>query len=53
MDYDKLENQLELEPETIKPNKVNINFSLFHLSPITLKISISLLFTICIRHILK
>ena len=50
MNYDKLEHQLELEPETIKSNKdkVNINFSLFHLSPITLKISISLLFTICI-----
>lgn len=48
MNYDKLENQLELEPETNKPNKVNINFSLFHLSPITLKISVALLFTICI-----
>jgi hypothetical protein len=51
MDYDKLENQLELEQETNKPNKpnkVNINFTLFHLSPITLKISFVLLFTICI-----
>lgn len=51
MDYDKLENQLEMEQETNKPNKpnkVNINFTLFHLSPITLKISFVLLFTICI-----
>jgi hypothetical protein len=51
MDYDKLENQLEMEQETNKPNKpnkVNINFTLFHLSPITLKISFVFLFTICI-----
>lgn len=51
MEYDKLENQLEIEQETNKPNKpnkININFTLFHLSPITLKISFVLLFTICI-----
>ena len=48
MDYAKLENQLEMEPETNKPNKINIHFGLFHLSSITLKISILALFTICI-----
>jgi hypothetical protein len=47
MDYDKLENQLEIETET-KLSKNNYKFSLFVLSPIKLKICISLLFIICI-----
>ena len=45
MDYDKLENQLEIEQTETKLNKNNYKFSLFVLSPITLKICISLLFT--------